>query len=64
MASVLNAEPQCRRIVFSPDYRSRGTRRFCENGGCTFLGEHDLPDRRVALYVLPRTLDDVPGLSS
>ncbi|KZS62452.1 GNAT family N-acetyltransferase [Mycobacterium ostraviense] len=62
VASVLNAEPQCRRIIFDPDYRSKGIRHFCENGGCVFLGEHELANRRVALYVLPRTLDDVPAL--
>ncbi|KZS70114.1 siderophore biosynthesis protein [Mycobacterium kansasii] len=62
VASVLNAEPQCRRIIFDPDYRSKGIRHFCHNGGCVFLGEHELADRRVALYVLPRTLDDVPAL--
>lgn len=36
VASVLNVEPQCRRIIFDPDYRSKGTRRFCENGAVSF----------------------------
>jgi hypothetical protein len=25
-----------------------------------FLGEHDMSNRRMALYVLPRTPDDIP----
>ncbi|CAM4278943.1 Lysine N-acyltransferase MbtK [Mycobacterium basiliense] len=62
VASVLNAESQCRRIIFAPDHRSKGTRQFFDNVGCVFLGEHDVANRRVALYVLPRTLDDVPGV--
>ncbi|OBK30733.1 siderophore biosynthesis protein [Mycobacterium asiaticum] len=62
VASVLNAETQCRRIIFDPDRRNKPARLFCESGGCVFLGEHDVKDRRLALYVLPRTLDDVPRL--
>jgi hypothetical protein len=27
-----------------------------------FLGEHDMSNRRMALYALPRTPDDVPKL--
>jgi RimJ/RimL family protein N-acetyltransferase len=62
VASVLNAEPQCRRIIFNPDHRSKGTRHFYENVGCVFLGEYEVANRLLALYVLPRTLDDVPQL--
>ncbi|HUH67669.1 MAG TPA: GNAT family N-acetyltransferase [Mycobacterium sp.] len=62
VASVLNAEPQCRRIMFDPDHRNVLARKFCERGGCVFLGEHDMSNRRMALYVLPRTPDDVPRL--
>ncbi|OSC43267.1 GNAT family N-acetyltransferase [Mycobacterium decipiens] len=62
VASVFNAEPQCRRIFFDPDHRNNGARRFCELGGCVFLCECDVANRRLALYVLPRTLDDVPRL--
>jgi RimJ/RimL family protein N-acetyltransferase len=62
VASVFNAEPQCRRIMFDPDHRNAPLREFCESGGCVFLGEHDSINRRRALYVLPRTLDDVPRL--
>ena len=62
VASVFNAEPQCRRIMFDPDHRNAALREFCESGGCVFLGEHESVNRRRALYVLPRTLDDVPRL--
>jgi lysine N-acyltransferase len=62
VASVLNAEPQCRRIMFDPDHGNKMARRFCESGGCTFLGEHEMSNRRMALYALPRTPDDVPRL--
>jgi lysine N-acyltransferase len=58
--SVLTLEPQCRRIMFDPDHRNVLARKFCERGGCVFLGEHDMSNRRMALYVLPRTPDDVP----
>jgi len=62
VASVLSAEPQCRRIMFDPDHRNMTARRFCEAGGCVFLGEHDMSNRRMALYALPRTPYDVPRL--
>lgn len=62
VASVFNAEPQCRRIMFDPDHRNNALRHFCESGGCIFLGEYDSAGSRRALYVLPRTLDDVPVL--
>ncbi|MDD4868700.1 MAG: GNAT family N-acetyltransferase, partial [Mycobacterium sp.] len=41
VASVLEAEPRCRRIMFDPDHRNKVARRFCETAGCMFLGEHD-----------------------
>jgi lysine N-acyltransferase len=62
VASVLGAEPRCRRIMFDPDHRNKTARRFCEAGGCVFLGEHDMSNRRMALYALPRTSADVPKL--
>ncbi len=60
VASVLDAEPQCRRIMFDPDHRNTMARRFCASSGCVFLGEHDMANRRMALYALPRTPADVP----
>ncbi|UQX11759.1 GNAT family N-acetyltransferase [Candidatus Mycobacterium methanotrophicum] len=60
VASVLNAEPLCRRIMFDPDHRNKMARRFCESSGCVFLGEHDMANRRMALYALARTPADVP----
>ena len=60
VASLFELEPRCRRIMFDPDHRNSGARAVCEWAGCTFLGEHDMANRRMALYALPRTPDDVP----
>jgi RimJ/RimL family protein N-acetyltransferase len=60
VGSMLDRDPRCRRIMFDPDHRNALARKFCERGGCTFLGEHDMSNRRMALYALPRTPDDVP----
>ncbi|KQH81077.1 siderophore biosynthesis protein [Mycobacterium gordonae] len=60
VASVLTDEPECRRVMFDPDHRNTTARRFCESAGCVFLGEHDMTNRRMALYALPRTPADVP----
>ncbi|MGB8208340.1 MAG: GNAT family N-acetyltransferase [Mycobacterium sp.] len=54
VASIFELEPRCRRIMFDPDHRNKGARRLCEFTGCTFLGEHDMSNRRMALYALPR----------
>jgi RimJ/RimL family protein N-acetyltransferase len=54
VASVFEREPRCRRIMFDPDHRNTGARRLCEFAGCVFLGEHDMANRRMALYALPR----------
>ncbi len=62
VASVLGQEAHCRRIMFDPDYRNKTARRFCERAGCAFLGEHEMSNRRMALYALPRTPGDVPKL--
>lgn len=61
VASVFDIEPRCRRIMFDPDHRNSGARRLCEFAGCAFLGEHEMSNRRMALYALPRTPEDVPG---
>jgi RimJ/RimL family protein N-acetyltransferase len=60
MASLFELEPRCRRIMFDPDHRNTGARRLCEFAGCTFLGEHEMSNRRMALYALPRTPADAP----
>jgi RimJ/RimL family protein N-acetyltransferase len=60
VASIFEVEPRCRRIMFDPDHRNRAARRLCEFAGCTFLGEHDMSNRRMALYALPRSPADVP----
>jgi lysine N-acyltransferase len=61
VASLFELAPECRRIMFDPDHRNSGARRLCEWAGCTFLGEHDMANRRMALYTLPRTPEDVPN---
>lgn len=53
-ANIFELDPQCRRIMFDPDHRNAGARGVCEYAGCEFLGEHDMPNRRMALYALPR----------
>ena len=62
VASVFEIEPRCRRVMFDPDHRNAGARRLCEYAGCTFLGEHDMSNRRMALYALPRTPSDIPAI--
>lgn len=61
VASLFEIESRCRRIMFDPDHRNAGARRVCEFAGCTFLGEHEMSNRRMALYALPRTAADVPS---
>ncbi len=65
MASLFDIEPpRCRRVMFDPDHRNTGARRVCEFAKCVFLGEHDMSNRRMALYALPpRTADDIPTVS-
>lgn len=62
VASIFELEPRCRRIMFDPDHRNAGARGLCEFAGCAFLGEHDMSNRRMALYALPRTPSDVPAI--
>lgn len=61
-ASVFELEERCRRIIFEPDYDNAAARRLCEFTGCAFLGEHAMNHRRVALYALPRSSDDIPEI--
>jgi lysine N-acyltransferase len=61
VSSVFEVEPRCRRIMFDPDHRNTTARRVCEFSGCTFLGEHDMSNRRMALYALPRSPADIPA---
>jgi lysine N-acyltransferase len=46
--------------MFDPDHRNTAARRVCEHVGCTFLGEHDMSNRRMALYALSRSPADAP----
>jgi lysine N-acyltransferase len=59
--NIFEADSRCRRIMFDPDHRNTTARRVCEIAGCTFLGEHDMSNRRMALYALPRSPADVPA---
>lgn len=52
VVSLIRSEPRCRRIMFDPDHRNQMGRKFCERAGCVFLGEHDMSNRRMALYAL------------
>jgi len=60
VANIFELEPHCRRIMFDPDHRNSGARAVCEHAKCVFLGEHDMANRRMALYALPRTPQDAP----
>lgn len=61
LVDLFAREPQCRRVMFDPDHRNVAARRLVEYGGCTFLGEHQMSNRRMALYAFPRTPDDIPA---
>lgn len=54
VVSVFAQDPQCRRIMFDPDHTNVAARHICEAVGCTFLGEHDMPNRRMTLYAFER----------
>jgi RimJ/RimL family protein N-acetyltransferase len=54
VASLFATEPRCRRVMFDPDHRNTAARRLCEFVGCQFLGEHDMSNRRMALYSFER----------
>jgi lysine N-acyltransferase len=54
VASIFAADAPCRRIMFDPDHRNTSARRLCEFVGCRYLGEHDMSNRRMALYALDR----------
>ncbi|MFI6171701.1 GNAT family N-acetyltransferase [Nocardia sp. NPDC051052] len=57
------AEPECRRLMVDPDYRNTPMRKALEKNGWQHLDEIDVrPDRRIALYTLPRRPEDIPAL--
>ncbi|OBI05735.1 siderophore biosynthesis protein [Mycolicibacter heraklionensis] len=60
MNYVFELEPQCRRMMFEPEYRNTAMRRLAEYVGGVFLGEHDMGYRKMALYAVLRYPDDDP----
>ncbi len=62
VANIFALEPRCRRIMFDPDHRNAGARGVCEYAGAVFLGEHDMSNRRMALYALHRSASDLGGV--
>ncbi|MBB3748274.1 RimJ/RimL family protein N-acetyltransferase [Mycolicibacterium sp. BK634] len=54
VANLFAIEPRCDRVMFDPDHRNTAARRLCEFVGCTFLGEFDMANRRMALYEFAR----------
>jgi len=62
--SVLEIEPQCRRIIgdTNADKASDGRRAWERRNGA-FLGEHYIAkwDQRIALFAMPRTPEDIPA---
>lgn len=54
IGGVFEGDVLCQRIVFDPDHRNLAARRACEYFGCRYLGEHDMPRRRMALYLYDR----------
>ncbi|GAB3214054.1 Protein N-acetyltransferase, RimJ/RimL family [Marinactinospora thermotolerans DSM 45154] len=55
------ADPRCRRVMLEPDAANTAARRAARRAGMHLLGEVELPHKRAALFVLPRTTADLPG---
>ncbi|MFE3222456.1 GNAT family N-acetyltransferase [Nocardia sp. NPDC059228] len=61
--AILAAEPECRRLLCEPDHRNTPMRKALEKIGWQHLGDFDIrPDRRIALYALPRSAADLPEI--
>lgn len=56
IVGLFDLDPDCQRVMFDPDVRNSGARRLCEFVGCKFLGEHELPSKRMALYAFERDM--------
>ncbi|GAA3720852.1 RimJ/RimL family protein N-acetyltransferase [Spinactinospora alkalitolerans] len=59
--ALFAVDPACRRVMLEPDAANRAARSAALRAGMRLLGEIDLPHKRAALFVLPRTEEDVPG---
>jgi len=60
VTGLFAVEQQCRRVMFDPDHRNVPARRLCLHAGCQALGEHQMSNRRMALYSWPRDPDQPP----
>ncbi|HEY6739483.1 MAG TPA: GNAT family N-acetyltransferase, partial [Actinopolymorphaceae bacterium] len=54
---LLNSDPRTTRVIAEPDVRNHRSIRAFERAGFVRSGDLDLPDKRAALMVLPRTFD-------
>jgi len=65
LPAVFAAEPQCRRVVTDPAAEHTVARRLDEGVarrvGGSMLGEVQLPHKRAALFVYPRSPQDLPA---
>lgn len=58
--AIFVADPLCRRVVCEPDVRNYAARRKNDKAGLRLLGEVDLPHKRAAIFVFPRSEEDMP----
>ncbi|KAA2261992.1 acetyltransferase [Solihabitans fulvus] len=58
-AALFEADPLCGRVLLEPDVRNTAAVRAFGSGGFRLAGEIDLPDKTAALFVCPRTEEDM-----
>jgi lysine N-acyltransferase len=57
---LLAADPACRRVVAEPDVRNTPSLRAFAAAGFRYCGELSLPEKTAALFIRPRTEQDLP----